>query len=136
MTTLEVWYEQTGPAVVTTVEELDAVVDRVIAMAASDPVPALAQVVVQGAPEDGLYLEVGLGNERGVVTAIGPEGGRSKGDASQMGTVMYDYVGHTAEVPAAAEVPIADVRQALREFLTSGGGLPRNIEFEDQTPAG
>lgn len=132
MTALEVWYEPHAatPAVVRTVEELDALVDRIIADAASDPIPAAAQVVVQDAPDGNLYLEVGLGPQRGVVTAIGPGGGLSKGDTSRHGTVTYDFAGHTAELPASAELPINEVRQALREYLTSGGELPQTVAFE------
>lgn len=132
MTALEVWYDPdaTTPTVVTTVAELDALIDRIVAEAAEDPIPAAAQVVVQGAADGDLYLEVGLGAQRGFVTAIGPGGGMSRGETARTGTVTYDYAGHTAELPANAELPVNEVRQALREYLTTGGKLPQAIAFE------
>ena len=65
-------------------------------------------------------LEVGLGQEKGFIHCLSKDGGWSAGDADLTGTAVYDYMGQVREVPASSEVPLAGVRAALQEFVTSG----------------
>lgn len=122
---LEIWYDQRpandfgagDPAIVVeTAEELDALVDRVLAAAVSAEVPPMIEVSVKDdfkAP----VLEVGLGQERGFVHVLSKDGGWSAGDDALTGTASYDYMGQVREVPASSEVPTAVVRECLHRFL-------------------
>ncbi|MFI9387759.1 Imm1 family immunity protein [Kutzneria sp. NPDC052558] len=52
------------------------------------------------------------------------------GNSEGRGEISY-YIGNTAtEFPARSEVPVELVRQAVKEFLTSGGQRPTCIEWQ------
>jgi hypothetical protein len=124
---LEIWYNQTpandynegeSAIVVETVAELDALVDRVLSESKDATVPPMIEVSVKGdfkAP----VLEVGLGQEEGFIHCLSKDGGWSVGDSALTGTVTYDYMGQVREVPESNEVPVAVVRNGLREFMAT-----------------
>lgn len=140
MVALEVWYDQDrhgelgqdDPAtVVTSVEELDALVDRVLAENADESVPSMIQVAVADAPQQGA-VQVGLAADVGFIAGLFNDGsaGTSRGSATGEEKRVYDYMGHAREVPVRAEIPLDQLREGLREFLTGGGQRPSNIAFE------
>lgn len=103
---------------VETAEELDALVDRVLADAMGAEVPPMIEVSVKDdfkAP----VLEVGLGQEKGFVHCPSKDGGWPAGDDALTGTTTYDYMGQVREVPASSEAPIALVREPLHRFPTT-----------------
>lgn len=128
MVTLDIWYREPGlnnthsdgaTAVVAAVEELNAFVDSVLAETEDHAVPPMVQVAVSGdysAP----VLEVGLGPKYGFVHCLSRDDGWSVEDASRPGFVQYQYMSEMREIPANAEVPLAQVRIALEQFLATG----------------
>jgi hypothetical protein len=124
---LKVWYRRfvegrswpdEVPMVIRTHDELDAVVERVLADSRDDAVPSMIQVGVEQdrrAP----VLEVGLGVDRGFVYYLSRDGGWTSGDRSLTGFVVYDYMANRREIPASVEIPIDGVRRRLRDFMTT-----------------
>ncbi|WP_414940770.1 Imm1 family immunity protein [Amycolatopsis sp. cmx-11-51] len=49
--------------------------------------------------------------------------------ADSPGTVEYDEQAHVRAVPASAEIPVDQVREAVRRFVESGGAGPDNITW-------
>jgi hypothetical protein len=39
-------------------------------------------------------------------------------------------MGHVREVPANAEIPLADVRKAVHEFMNANGARPTCVEWQ------
>lgn len=135
---LKIWYDQwpandLGPGdpaiVVHTVAQLDSFVDRVLREARGRSIPPMIEVSVDGSQELRV-LEVGLGPARGFVNFVARDGGRTFGDPALTGSVTYDCMGSPTDIDASAEIPLATVRQGLREFLESGGAKPSSLSWE------
>ncbi|KFU80772.1 Immunity protein Imm1 [Amycolatopsis lurida] len=129
MVALEIWYDQTpdnelsegDPAiVVTTPSELDQLIERILRETADHVAPPMIQVALAGV-ERSPVLEVGLGKEKGFIGYTSrTEGGWTVGDGDPDAVVEYIYSGNVSEVPASVEVPMADVRWGVHEFLRTG----------------
>ncbi|MGW5052419.1 Imm1 family immunity protein [Actinokineospora sp. NPDC004072] len=128
MVELEAWYDQAaendyGPGepayVLRTVEDLNALVDRVLAETAGHRCGAMIQLNIKGQRLP--VLEVGLGQGKGFIQYHVADGGSTKGDGDPSKRVEYVYMGNLSEVQADAEVDIATVRQGLVEFMETGG---------------
>ncbi|WP_433272550.1 Imm1 family immunity protein [Actinosynnema sp. CS-041913] len=55
----------------------------------------------------------------------------SRGTAFNPRGVSHAYFGNGHDVPADAEVPLAAVRQAIAELLTTGGTRPTGFEWTE-----
>jgi hypothetical protein len=128
MVELAVWYDQDAgddsrpgqsEIIVRTDDELDALIDRVLAETVSHRCPAAIQVGINGRAGYPI-LEVGLGHVMGFIHYHADDAGGTKGDGNPDDYAEYVYMGSLSEVPADSEVPIADVRRGLHEFLTTG----------------
>lgn len=134
MVTLEVWYNQEpdndyaegDPAIlVTTADELDALIAQVQADTRGVAVPSMVECSVAGDPKRGVF-DMGIGQEKGFVSFMTPEAAQTRGEGDAHEYVVYDYMAHVREIPAGYEVPMAEVRRVAHEFLKTGkipGGL-------------
>jgi hypothetical protein len=126
---LEVWFDQApdndfGPGdpatIVASVDELEAMIAHVLAATATYEVPAMVQanlVDSAGYP----VVEAGIGPQRGFIGLMDRTGAYySVGDVTLRGEVTYDYMGQVRGVPASAEIPLAEVRQWLVDFIATG----------------
>ncbi|MFF1788054.1 Imm1 family immunity protein [Kitasatospora sp. NPDC058243] len=125
-----------NPPIVTTMDGLDVVVDDLLA--GGDSYCTMAEVysldrelMPSGFPDHHFIvcvnrdLEMGLvsyADERGNVTSVGSPGTRVE--------PFYHMVGHMTTFADHSEIPIPLVRQALKEFFTSGGQRPECIEWQ------
>lgn len=134
MVALAVYYARghgEHPVTVTTADEVDALIDRV---RAESPVaaPILMEIHIAGDPY-AQGLDVGINGDRGVLRYSGhewPEGVFSVGgDQTREAPLLYFYMDADTEFPATAEVPLATVRQAVRDFLATGGALPPGVDW-------
>lgn len=119
-----------SPIVVTTAEEVDALITRV--RADSPPqAPILMDVHLSGDPY-AQGLDVGISDDRGVVRYSGrdwPHGVVSTNDRepSDGEEQSYFYMGHWRGFPANSEIALDVVRAAVKEFLATGGARPESI---------
>jgi hypothetical protein len=119
------------PVTITTGDEVDALIDRVRAQSPAKA-PILMEVHIAGDPY-AQGLDVGINGDRGVLRYGGrewPEGVFSfGGDQADETPLLYFYMDADTEFPRTAEVPLAVVRQAVRDFLATGGALPSGVTW-------
>ncbi|WP_370948103.1 Imm1 family immunity protein [Amycolatopsis sp. cg5] len=111
--------------------DADALLTRMEAAQGSGELPRMAELGLTSSTPWGV-LEVGINGERGFVTHISPSGSviSSNGtDSPEM--VEYDHQEHVRDVPASAEIPVGQVREAVRQFVESGGSRPDNIAWTE-----
>lgn len=111
--------EDEDPVMVSTVVELDAVLDRVTATASLDapPLVALDMPMRERSMMVGFRGPVGVLNFVDLATGAGSA---SKGPRVDAPTPPYFYCDHWTGITAGAEIPVEQVRAAAREFLTTG----------------
>nr|BAK19874.1 hypothetical protein [Streptomyces rochei] len=124
-----------NPALLQSSSDVDAMVDALLASRPSENLAALHSLerplMPAGVPDHELLvgargdLQVGvLGYmDDGNWVSFDPSGGR--GDAS------YSIMGNATEFPSHSELPITLVRQAVKEFLSSGGQRPTCIQWQE-----
>ncbi|GAA4604366.1 Imm1 family immunity protein [Actinoallomurus liliacearum] len=134
MTSLDVWYRgQNEPVTVTCAEDVDALIERVRAdlptgrriimdvHLTGDPLSQGLDVGIRADPEAGHV---------GVLRYSGREwrdGVYSTGEPSETGDELwYD----DSPFPPDAEIEIDQVRQAVREFLATGGARPQCVTWQ------
>lgn len=130
---LEAWYDpDDDPISIRTTADADALLDRMAADGAGFEVPPLAELSRHD--EDGWavsYIGVNVKSGRGIMTYSDPNGSATTSNGSHTGdTVTYDYMAHTRELPASAEIPLDDVRKAVREFVTIDNTRPTCVEWQ------
>lgn len=124
---------------VTTVDELDALLDELDARSSSRELPRLPYAVTIGTGphpdgDSGYTLTFIVGTGTSPVEWSAPEpphtcaswNGATDGDR----VVATDYAGELTEFHGWMPVPMADVREGARRFLTTGGQRPDNITWE------
>jgi hypothetical protein len=132
---LDVYYARghgDDPVTVATVDGVDALIDQVRAES-PEGAPILMEVHISGDPYS-QGLDVGVDGDRGVLRYSGrewPEGVYSTGTGPADGEPLrYFYMDVDTEFPANADVPLATVRQAVREFLATNGARPTNVAWQ------
>ncbi|MET9263702.1 Imm1 family immunity protein [Amycolatopsis sp. NPDC004079] len=142
MATLKAWYDP-GPGagfVVTTPAQADKLLKRMVSESASEKVGLMAQIALKGEGDDegtwSSLLQFGVREaKRGFVGWAG--GGRNeRGVISDNGAtsptdVLYDYQLHERPVPSNAEVPLATVRQAVLDYVSTGGARPDGVSWRE-----
>lgn len=131
---LEAWYDidDDEPISIRTAEDLDILLDRMASDGAGYAVPPLAELSRHDA--DGwavAYVGVNVKIGRGILTHSDPTGSvMSFNGSSTADSVTYDYMGHVREVPGNTEIPLADLRKAVHEFVTTNGARPTCVEWQ------
>ncbi|WP_372511424.1 Imm1 family immunity protein [Lentzea californiensis] len=59
-----------------------------------------------------------------------PDAYASQGSDTADSAPIYYYMGSDTEFPATAEIPLADVRRAAHEYMSTGGGRPHDITWQ------
>jgi predicted dehydrogenase len=118
-----------------TPEDVDRLVDGLLEEEYSNSVAALCvdgRLNAACVPDHELL--VAINNEdtsARCATWVAPGTYFTKGQASGEKEVIYYYTGSDREFPADSEIPIKEVRKALKEFLESGGERPGSPEWHD-----
>jgi Immunity protein Imm1 len=111
--------------VVGSVQELDALLDRITAEAEAADLPMLAVL----GREDGSTLSIGLGSDESVLSYVSgswdPPYYVSRGDPSRTEPVEFVYSGELTEFPPWSAISIEEAREAMRHFFTTGELSPK-----------
>ncbi|MEU4802781.1 Imm1 family immunity protein [Actinosynnema sp. NPDC023587] len=129
-----------NPIVLTTAEEVDALIDRV----RSDSPPQAPILMDVHLSEDPYAqgLDIGVSGGHGVVRYSGrnwPRGVVSvnDGEPADGKERSYFYMGHWRGFPANSEIPLDLVRAAVKEFMATDGARPECICWQATSwPAG
>ena len=120
-------FELAGPA------QVDALLDRTVAEAKEAEVGVVAELYTDGEDRKTI-LQFGVRTDdvgmvgylgRGETSAISDNGGTSPEP------IAYDYQCHEREVPSNAEVSLETVRQAVHEYVASGGARPSGVTWRE-----
>lgn len=116
-----------------TAADVDQLIDGLLAEDYERSVAALyveGRINAAGAPDHELLVAVN--NEDGDVGALRYMGGGgnyfSRGQAGGDKEVTYYYTGSDREFPADSELPLAQIREAVKEFLDTGE-RPTTVEW-------
>lgn len=117
-------------------------VDRLVDQLSSNPSSHSMAQVYSTARErlsSGMFdheLMVGVDGERnvGLLAFMDGEAGNivTSDGSNESGTVMYHLTGHSTEYPGGTEIPIDDIRHAVKEFLSSGGRIPTCVQWKPE----
>lgn len=134
MVALRAWYDiddDNEPIIVSSVADIDVLLDRMIADQDPELLPPLLQFV-RREPKVWAVLFIGVNGDRGILTHSSAAGGFVSTDGtSPDGAVLpYDYMGHLRELPSNAEVPLVDVREAVHEFVVTNGARSPRIAWQ------
>ncbi|WP_289929339.1 Imm1 family immunity protein [Streptomyces sp. S.PB5] len=93
---------------------------------------SLARPELAGFPDHEFTVGISRSRNLGIVSIRDENGNAdSIGDSTLEGEVAYFFVQHRRDYPAYAEVPISVVRQAVKEFVLSGGQRPTCVEWRE-----
>ncbi|CRK56026.1 hypothetical protein [Alloactinosynnema sp. L-07] len=136
MGSLDVYYlpeHDESPVMVATEDEVDAFIDKVVAQSPM-AAPILMDLHLSGDPY-AQGLDVGVVAERGLIRYAGrdwPLGVVSTGEASAGGNpVPYFYMGHWREFPSNAEISLATIKAAIKEFMSTNGVRPICVQWQE-----
>ncbi|MFE3900608.1 Imm1 family immunity protein [Streptomyces sp. NPDC059153] len=124
------------PSVVRTPEDVDALID---ALAAGPEFENLAvlhsserELLPSGFPDHEFMVGADGKRKVGVLSFMDEKNFVSLGaPGSDGGEVTYFVAGNPTEFPATAEIPLALVRQAAKEFLSCGGRRPTCVQWQE-----
>ncbi|MBX9366026.1 hypothetical protein K4G64_33790 [Streptomyces sp. WAC04114] len=124
-----------SPVLLASATDVDALID---ALLLGGPSANLAQLhslerplMPAGVPDHELLVG-GDGRSRVGVLALMDDGNWVSFDPSNnRPEVSYSIAGHATEFPSSSEIPIALVRQAVKEFLSSGGQRPQCVQWQE-----
>jgi hypothetical protein len=125
------------PAVICSPEDVDTLIDSLAFGAEFESMAVLQslqrETLPSGFPDHEFLVGVNRERQAGVVSfiddknyvSISPSVARSE-------EVVYHIAGNPTEFPAAAEIPLPLVREAVKEFLLSGGQRPTCVEWQEE----
>ncbi|MFF3408797.1 Imm1 family immunity protein [Streptomyces sp. NPDC002742] len=125
-----------NPVLLSTSDDVDSVIDALLTgPALHDAVHILSRArprTPAGFPEHEMYAGVSRELQVGALALTAPEVGHvaSVGVSEARSGVAYHAAGHWTEFPDDSEIPISLVREAVKEFLHSGGRVPNCIEWK------
>jgi hypothetical protein len=120
--------------VITTLAGVDTMIDALLAGPENEN---LAQVFSRERPllPAGVHdheLLAGVDKDRMVgVLAFRDDGNWASLGSEGRGIVLYYITGHPAEFPDRSEIPVDLARQAVKEFLVSGGQRPECVQWQE-----
>lgn len=134
MVEMKAWYEpgQHDPMLLTSEADVDALLDRMVEDAAKADIGVIAEI--DRRDEDGwAILQFGVKPDRGFVGHVSPAGSVISSNSRPAEPLIddYDYMAHERSVVGNAEIALPLVRQAVREFVATGGGRPGGIPWQD-----
>jgi Immunity protein Imm1 len=110
--------------VVASVQELDALLDRITAEAEAD----LPMIAVLGR-EDGSTLSIGLGRPYSVLSFLDgsydPPYFISRGEEERSEPVAFVFSGEMSEFPPWSAIPTEQARESMRHFFETGELSPK-----------
>jgi hypothetical protein len=127
------------PVIVTTDGDVDQLVDALRTESFDHTMTALyvteRSATEQGYPDHdfrvGVNAEQNVGGLRFAGTRNGIKGvWYAVGRAPQATKVFYEYAGHPEDFPLDSEISMDQVRNAVKEFLSTGGERPSSVEWQ------
>ncbi|MEV5921964.1 Imm1 family immunity protein [Streptomyces pseudogriseolus] len=123
-----------NPVLIQTPDDVDALIDALLGSQPSENLAALHSLerplMPAGVPDHELLVGVDGKNQVGVLAFMDDGNFVSFNPSNKRGEAPYSIMGSSTEFPSESEIPIASVRQAVKQFLSSGGQRPDCIEWQ------
>ncbi|MFD0276834.1 Imm1 family immunity protein [Kitasatospora sp. NPDC127111] len=128
-----------NPDYLNTVEDVDVLIDELLDGPANEN---LAQIIHldreqlrPGWPDHELQVGVDKELQVGVLSFLDRSGNYvTAGPAESRNAPEYYLAGHWTKFPDQTEIPIGLIREAVKEFLASGGQRPTCVTWKNQYP--
>jgi len=140
---LEAYYlpsHREGPQMLSSLEEVDEFIDGLLAQPEDFNLAELYLVERlnpdERFPSHQFFVGVDRKQGMGALKYNDANGGFASWapwNADSEEPVFYNYVGTATEFPPASEIPIDHVRQAVKEFFSSGGQRPASVQWQEDT---
>ncbi|WP_158101836.1 Imm1 family immunity protein [Streptomyces swartbergensis] len=115
--------------------DVDALIDALLAGGPSENLASLHSMerplMPAGVPDHELLVGVDAGPQVGVLAFMDDGNYASLDPSKGRGEVSYSIMGNATEFPENSEISIALVRQAVNEFLSSGGQRPTCVQWQE-----
>lgn len=125
-----------APVILTTSEDVEALIDALLTGPSYHNLAQLHSLdrplLPSGYPDHELLVGVNRDLPVGVLAFMDAESGNvvTLGSSEVRGEVPYLIMGQLTEFPDHSEVPIELVRQAVKEFLPTGGKRPSCVQWQ------
>ncbi|WP_217210413.1 Imm1 family immunity protein [Streptomyces sp. AC550_RSS872] len=128
--------EHAEERIVLTPDDVDSFIDALLAGTDSENMAELHSLdrplLASGFPDHEFLVGVDRELQVGVLSFMDETGNLvSLGDGKGRGGVSYFIVGNGTEFPDRSEIPVILVRQAVKEFLNSGGQRPTCVQWQE-----
>ncbi|WP_353963235.1 Imm1 family immunity protein [Streptomyces sp. NBC_01549] len=122
-------------SIICSAEDVDELIDSLLTAPAYHNMAELHSLermpLPSGFPDHELLVGVDNNLQAGVLEFMDAEGNVvTLGSPEGRGEVSYFIVGNATEFPDRSEIPIDLVRQAVKEFLASGGKRPTCVRWQ------
>ncbi|MEU9032687.1 Imm1 family immunity protein [Streptomyces sp. NPDC048383] len=126
-----------NPVLLYTPEDVDGVIDALLDAPAGVIVQNLAQIhslerdlLPSGFPDHELMVGVDKNLQVGLISFADDENYATLGNEDSRPGPVYFITGHDTYFPDNSEIPIHLVRQAVKEFVASGGQRPNCVQWQ------
>ncbi|MFD5563541.1 Imm1 family immunity protein [Kitasatospora griseola] len=139
MTSLDAYYRKEHgrePVVIASPEAVDKLIDDLMSGPADHNLAQLHSLdralLASGFPDHEVMVGVSRDRNSGMLAFMDGDVGNifTVGESGNESEAAYFLAGHPMEYPESCEVPIALVREALKEFLLTGGKVPKCVEWK------
>ncbi|MET8565746.1 Imm1 family immunity protein [Streptomyces flaveolus] len=124
-----------NPVLLQSPSDVDALIDTLLASRPSENLAALHSLErplnEAGFPDHELLVGADGNLQVGVLSFMDDGNFVSLNPLNGRGEISYSIMGSATEFPSHSEVPIALVRQAVKEFLSSGGRRPKCVQWQE-----
>ncbi len=124
-----------NPVLIQSPSDVDSLIDVLLASRPSENLAALHSLerplMPAGVPDHELLVGVDGDLQVGVLSFMDDGNFVSLDSSKGRGEISYSIMGNATEFPSRSEIPIALVRQAVKEFLSSGGQRPTCIQWQE-----
>ncbi|MER6452745.1 Imm1 family immunity protein [Streptomyces sp900105245] len=124
-----------NPVVLQGPADVDTLIDDLLASDPSENMAALHSLerplMPAGVPDHELLVGADGHLQIGVLGFMDDGNFVSFNPAKDRGETSYAIMGSATEFPSASEIPIALVRKAVKEFMSSGGKRPTCVEWQE-----
>jgi hypothetical protein len=122
------------PALLYTVEDVDALIDSLLTGPVNENLAQLFSaerpLLPSGVPDHELLAGVDRSRQVGVLAFMDDGNWVSLGKPTEQEEIAYYLARHWTGFPGNSEIPVELVRQAVKEFLVSGGQRPMCVEWQ------
>ncbi|MBS2545292.1 hypothetical protein KGQ19_00270 [Catenulispora sp. NL8] len=124
------------PVILTTSEDVDTLIESLLTGPAYHNMAQLhsleRSLLPSGYPDHELLIGVNRDRPVGVLAFMDADSGNlvTQGSSNGQSEAAYLIMGQLTEFPDRSEVPIELVRQAVKEFVDSGGQRPLSVQWQ------